>query len=763
MNSKLLKPIIIILLLLPAFNLPGLIPQPHPQEQKENQIRTREYPPAQRFIVKKAVSKIKIDGILNEEAWKHPEKIKILYEWMPGDNIPAPVESECLVTFDKSRLYIAFRCFDPEPQKIRAHLMDRDAIDTFIQDDYVSFVIDTFNDERRSFQFRVNALGVQADAIFSELEGYEDFSWDTIWKSAGRITDSGYVVEIAIPFNQLRFPGDKGIQTWGFEANRSYPRSVRHRLSSHVRDRNKSCILCQLNKITGFEGISAGKNIELAPTLTSVRTDEREDFPGGDMDAGKIDVEPGITVRWGITPNLILNAAANPDFSQVEADVAQLEVNTRFALRYPEKRPFFLEGADFFLTPVEAVFTRTVYDPAWGAKMSGKLGKNALGFFATQDRYNNLIFPSNQGSALTSLEQDVLAGVFRYRRDVGKGSTLGLLYTGRVGDDYYNHVAGVDGFFRLSGTKTVSVQYLHSQTDYPDPVAQTFGQDDNSFAGNALYALFRHYGRNMIYSLEYQDLSTGFRADSGFIPRVDTRRVMAMIHPVIWGKKGRWFERIGLRVMGTNITDHHNTLTDQDLEFAGSINLALQTYVFSAFHFQKERFNNITYDKNLAEIYLEMKPVGGLRYVIYTSYGDSIDYYNSRLARSLLVNPFIEFGVGRHLNVNISHVFERLSLEGKKIYTANLLQTKLIYNFNVRSFARAIIQYTDINRDPDLYAAPVEPETRTLLTQFLFSYKINPQTVLFIGYSDNHLGFRGLDITRTDRTFFLKLGYALVL
>lgn len=728
------------------------------QEKKEEKV----FPPARKYTVVEAVSKIKIDGVLDEDAWKHPEPIKILYEWMPGDNIPAVVESECLVTFDKSKLYIAFKCFDPEPGKIRAHLMDRDSTDTLIQDDHISFMLDTFNDERRAFQFRVNPLGVQADAIFSELERGEDFSWDAIWKSAGKITDFGYVVEIAIPFNQLRFPKEKGVQTWGFEANRSYPRSVRHRMSSHITDRNKSCQLCQFNKLTGFAGISPGKNIEITPTVTVMRTDKRNDFPGGNMDAGKIDIEPGITGRWGITPGLMLNATVNPDFSQVEADVAQLEVNIRFALRYPEKRPFFLEGADFFLTPMEAVFTRTVYDPVWGAKLSGKSGKNAIGFFATQDRYNNLVFPSNQGSQLTSLEEDVLGGVFRYRRDVGKGSTLGALYTGRVGDDYYNHVAGMDGFFRLSGTKTVNVQYLRSQTDYPDSVALSFNQEAESFGGHALFADFQHRSRNMYYHVIYEDLSTGFRADSGFIPRVDFRRIIALIHPIIWGKEGGWFDRIGLRVRGTNVTDRHNNLTDRSLEFAGSINLSLQTYLYSSFNLLEEFFNGVAYDKKQLEFYMEMKPVGGLSYNIYGSYGDGIDYANSRLARSLLLNPAIEFGIGKHLNVNVNHIFERLSLEGEKIYTANLLQAKLIYNVNVRTFTRLIVQYTDIHRNPGLYVGAVEPETKALFTQFLFSYKLNPQTVLFIGYSDNHLGFRGIDITRTDRTFFLKLGYAFV-
>jgi len=347
-------------------------------------------------------TKIKVDGVLDEEAWSKAEVIKLPYEWLPGDNIPAPVDTDCMLTYDESHLYIGFRCYDPEPKKIRAHLMDRDATDSLIQDDHINIMIDAFNDERRSFQFRVNPLGVQADANFSELEGYEDFSWDAIWASAGKISDWGYAIEIGIPFNQLRFPKTKEKQIWGFSAERSWPRSVRHRMTSHVRNRNISCILCQFNKISGLEKISPGRNLEFDPTLTANRTDTMppQNFPGGALESGKAKAEPGITAKWGITPNLILNATANPDFSQVEADVAQLDVNTRFALYYPEKRLFFLEGGDFFLTPIQAVFTRTVADPLWGTKLTGKIGRSALGFFATQDRINNLIFPSNQGVAL---------------------------------------------------------------------------------------------------------------------------------------------------------------------------------------------------------------------------------------------------------------------------------------------------------------------------------------------------------------------------
>ncbi len=496
-------------------------------------------PAAPALEVRPTAAPVRVDGVLDEAVWASAARMDILYEWLRERTSPAPVKSQCFITYDPSTLYIAFRCDDPEPSGIRAHLMDRDAIETFIQDDHVSFMLDTFNDERRAFQFRINPLGVQADAVFSELDGFEDFSWDAIWESAGTITDTGYIVEVAIPFNQLRFPRGGAALTWGFEADRSYPRSARHRLSTHRRDRNLTCLICQFDTIRGFEGISPGRNVQLTPTLTMDRTDRREDFPSGPLENGRVRLDPGLTARWGITPNLMLNATANPDFSQVEADAAQLDVNTRFALYYPEKRPFFLEGADFFLTPVQAVFTRTVADPLWGGKVTGKSGRSAVGFFAANDRINNLIFPSNQGSADASLDDNVTGGVFRYRHDVGRGSTLGALYAGRVGNGYHNHVAGVDGFLRLGPSDSITFQGLRSQTMYPDALAVDFGQKRGDFGGNALLAHYQHLTRNWGLFALYQDMDPGFRADSGFVPRVDYRTVDLEVDRWVYGLRGR--------------------------------------------------------------------------------------------------------------------------------------------------------------------------------------------------------------------------------
>ncbi len=742
------------LLALACAPLAAQAPAPDPAPEKPAvQIR--------RFEVTRATSPIKVDGVLDDEAWASALVVDLPFEWFPGDNIPPKVKTDALVTFDDEKLYVAFRCEDPDPSSIRAKLMDRDIIAAFIQDDHVGINIDTFNDERRALQFRANPLGVQVDATYSEIDAAEDFSWDSIWASEGRITDTGYVVEMAIPFRQLRFPRTEGPQTWGFEAFRNYPRNVRYRISSKHTDRAKDCTLCQENKVSGFQGIAPGRNLEITPTVTAARTDSLDAFPDGEMVKGDEDIDPGLSVRWGVTPNTTINAAVNPDFSQVEADAAQLEVNTRFALFYPEKRPFFLEGADLYLTPLQAVFTRTVADPDWGAKVSTKEGKNALGVFVADDDVNNIVIPSNQGSVRAFLDQSVTSGVARYRRDIGQYSTVGVLYTGREGDDYHNRVAGLDGFFRFTPSDTVRVQYLSSQTLYPNDVAIAFRQDRDEFDGDGFHAQYDHFARNWKGFVSYQDLDPRFRADSGFIPRVDVKTATTQGERYFYGTKEDWYARMSLGAKALRTEDHTGRLTDEVMEIFGTINGPYQSLMELYLDKNKTFYNGRTFDLNQQFFFFQMNPSGSVRLRLQGQVGDQIDFTNTREGDLLYFVPGIQLR-GRHVSVQLDHAYQTLDVQGGQLFEANLTQMRLIYQFNVRTFIRAIAQYQDLQRNPSLYLRPVRASQTDFFGQFLFSYKLNPQTVLFAGYTDTRLGFQNVDLTPTDRSFFLKLGYALL-
>lgn len=724
-------------------------------------------PPAPAYTIERSSGSINVDGVLNEADWARAKRIPLSWETTPGDNVPALVDTECRMLYDTVTLYFGCVASDPEPDQIRAHLAERDDRARTIQDDHIVFLLDPFNDERRGFEFRVNSLGVQMDAILSRAEGIEDFSWNAVWHSEVRRTDSGYVVEVGIPFSSLRFPRTTGVQTWGLIIDRSYPRSVRRRMRSAPLDRNTTCLLCHANKITGFMGIEPGSAVEFVPTLTASRSQRREPFPTGDLvadpqtDLADIDPDIGLDVRWGVTTALSLNATLNPDFSQVEADVAQLAENRRFALFFPETRPFFLEGADFFLTPLQAVFTRSVVDPDAGVKLTGKEGANAVGFFAARDASTNFIFPSNQGSAATVLGQEAYNGVARFRRDVGPASNVGVLFTGRYGTDYQNQVVGADAFHRLTPSNAVRLQLLRSSTDYPDQLANDFGQPTTAFGDWALSAAFDHFSRDWVASVSFQDLGSDFRADAGFIPRVDTRILDGSVGRVFTGTADDWYTRIQTTALYQRTEDHQGTLTDQRFGAEFRYQGPSQSTVVVSPTRRKLLFRGVTHDLNRLEGNFEVRPSGSVTFGSIFRTGDFVDFRNNRRSFGLVLTPTTSFYLGSQLATTLALTHQRLRYEGNPVFTANLVQIRTLYHFNVRSFVRAILQYRIIERVAAQYVDPVVPQSEQLFTQFLFSYKVTPQTAFFLGYTDGQEGTDTFGLTTRSRTLFLKLGYAI--
>ncbi|MGH7563998.1 MAG: DUF5916 domain-containing protein [Gemmatimonadota bacterium] len=717
----------------------------------------RDLPQAPSYEVRQAGSPLDVDGVLDEPAWVSADPIPLDWEWSPGDNVEPPVESVCRITFDDANLYIGCLARDPDPDAIRAYLTDRDQGFVF---DQFTFLIDPFHDQRRAFEFRVTALGVQADAILSPNEGIEDFSWDAIWDSAARITGEGYVVEAGIPFKSLRFPRTEAVQTWGFILERSYPRTNRHRMTSGPRDRDNNCLLCQANEITGFRGIAPGIDLQLTPTLTAARTDRREDLPDGDLEFDDGDAEAGLTASWGITPSLSLGATLNPDFSQVEADAAQLEVNQRFALFFPEKRPFFLEGADFFQVPGDLVFTRTVANPDVGLKVTGKEGPHAVGAFATLDRLNNLIFPGSQESEQTSLDQDVTGVVARYRQDVGEASTLGAAYTGREAEGYHNRLVAADGFLRLTPTQSASFLVAGTTTDYPDSVAVEFDQNPRSFEGLGYVVEYDYESRDWNTSVDWTDVGDDFRADFGFVPQVGFRGPEVDIARVFWSDGGGWFNRISLGAEVAWQEDQDGDLLERRYELALNYDGPLQSSLRAWTEWSRVAFAGRLFDLVQPRLSLEVRPTGWLGLDLFASGGHEIDFDNVRRADEIFLNPSVDLRIGRPLEISLDHTYQRLSLDDERILTANLTELRALYHFNVRTFVRAIVQLRDNDFNPAMFAEEIEPEEQRVFSQLLFSYKLNPQTVIFVGYSDNYQGTSEFDLTQSDRTFFFKVGYA---
>jgi hypothetical protein len=719
--------------------------------------------PRPTFRVQPAAGEIVIDGSLSERAWSGPPTFTLDYETNPGDNVPPPVETEVWITHDEGRLYVGIRAHDPHPERIRARLRDRD---NAFQDDFVGVVLDTFDDQRRAFEFFVNPLGVQMDLIQDDVTGSEDASWDTVWDSAGRLTPQGYEVEMAIPFSSLRFPPRDGEQTWGLDALRVWPRDQRHRIGLNPLPRGTNCYLCHGAKITGLAGISPGRNVELAPTVTGVDVSSRSD-PSQPFDRDS-EAQAGLTARWGITPGTTLGATINPDFSQVEADAAQLDVNTQFALFFPEKRPFFLEGADLFDTRINAVHTRTIAAPEWGLKVTGKSGRHAYGAIVAEDSRTNLLIPGSQSSSLHFLDDDNVSSILRYRRDLAGSSALGGLFTSREGGGYFNRVAGVDGLFRWGEGTTLRVEALGSQTEYPLGLGSGpgLGLPGETLEGAAIRAAYRRQRRGGTAYVQYEDVSPDFRADLGFVPRADFRTGFGMAEKYWYSDDGeRWWSRLTVGVEST-LTDDH-----------GGEPLQRQVSPFAWFRGPRQSFGHIyvglgsswfegqEFDRNFVILSGEVQATRSVFLGFNSRIGEEIDFANARQGDLLRLRPSARFDLGRHLRLSLAHSFESLDVEGGRLYAANLSEMRATYQLNVRTFVRLVTQYSDLAREPALYRFPVRRQSTDLFNQLLFSYKLSPQTVLFAGYSDAYLGAEpGLAaLDRSNRTLFVKIGYALVL
>ncbi|HUP64588.1 MAG TPA: DUF5916 domain-containing protein [Thermoanaerobaculia bacterium] len=715
------------------------------------------------YRIEPTTEAIKIDGVLDEAVWQTAQPMEFDAETNPGENIPPPVRTIGYMTFDSNNLYVAFRAYDPDPSAIRAHLSDRD---NAFSDDFIGVVLDTFNDQRRAFEFFVNPLGVQMDLIQDDVNRNEDASWDAIWTSAGRITPEGYIVEMAIPFTSLRFPSSDSEQTWGVDMVRIYPRSVRHRIGLQGQDRNRNCYLCQSSRVTGFRGISPGRDIELDPTLTAQQTSVRTSFPNGRLDSGDTDIEAGLTARWGITPNLTLNAAINPDFSQIEADAVQLDINTQFTLFFNEKRPFFLEGSDFFQGPLQAVYTRTVADPEFGLKLTGRLGDSTIGAYIARDAVTNLILPGPEGSASTSLDLKNTSSVFRYRYNVGETSSVGAILTSRDATDYSNLVYGIDGNFRVTPKDTISGQILGSNTEYPSFLNAAQGKPEGGFDDLAGMIRYRHNSRNWFWGATYEDIGTDFRADSGFIPQVGYRLGNAVVEYNGWGEQGKtWYTRWFVGGDYDRAEKQDGELLEEELEGWAGVSGPMQSFALIVVGDRDRRFNDITFDEQFFHWHGEFRPLADLFVYFRGTFADQIDFANTRPGERFVVGGGVRWNIGLRTRIDIDRTYEDLDVAGGRLFAADVTALKAIYHFNIRTFARVILQHTDITRTPTLYLhQTVSPHSERLFPQLLFSYTLNPQTVFFAGYSGTALGgsFEGIDtgLTEADRTFFMKIGYA---
>jgi hypothetical protein len=482
---------------------------------------------------------VHVDGRLDEPAWASAAVLTGFTQSTPAEGIPARERTEVRVFYTPRELFIGIRAYATDPSTIRSTIAERDQITS---DDHVRILLDTFHDRRRAFALFVNPLGIQQDGTFSDgsFNGYS-FSPDFVFDSRGRLTGDGYEVEIRIPLRSLKFPAG-ATQTWGLNVIRVIP-ALGAEESWAPRSRNRPAELASSGVLSGIQGLRPGRLIEVNPAFTARRegTTDEDGFRRGSTEP-----DVGVDLKYGITSELTLDATINPDFSTVEADADQITVNERFALSLKEKRPFFLEGADLFSTPEALVYTRSIVAPAAGARVTGKVGAMNLAWLAAVDD------APRENPARYAPEPDrAWFQIGRLRRDVGRGSTVGLLATSRVVGGAFNHVAAADARFRFGRFYMLGGQVGGSWTRAwgPDEAGTDSAGAPGARVPVALDERAAHIAqvyldrtaRRWGYLVTLRDVPADFVTETGFVRRTG-------ITDLSGGNRVSWYGAPGARV-----------------------------------------------------------------------------------------------------------------------------------------------------------------------------------------------------------------------
>lgn len=674
----------------------------------------------------------------------------------PGDGQPVTKTTTAYLSYDDRNLYVVFVCRD-DPEKIRAHVSRREDI---ANDDAVSITLDTFHDLRRAYTFVVNPLGVQLDGIITE--GQEtDYSFDTVWESDGRVTSEGYTVRIAIPFKSLRFSGEQ-LQTWGIALGRSIIRNNEQSYWPYITDRVQGFVR-QMATAQGFQQISPGRNIELRPygAFTFSRSPNSDPTQPG-MYQTRNEFRAGVDAKIVLRDALALDLTVNPDFSQVESDEPQVIINQRFEVFFPEKRPFFIENAGFFQTPGTLFFSRRIAEPQFGARLTGKIGRWALGGLLIDDRAAGKVDPTGPQSSRA------LIGVARIQREFAEQSSVGFLATSRDYRDSSNRVFAVDGRLQLNPNWSLSAQAARSQT-------RNLG--GSHATGSAYVAELSGSGRNFNYGLTYSDRSPNFRADLGFVPRVDIRQVEQFANY-------RWRPESGVVSFGPAgymllNWDRQGRLQDWYADAGFGVQMKRQTFIDVNRAEAYELFEGHGFRTHQTNVSFVSDPLEWFGFSASYGSGSSINYSP---ATGLL--PFEADSSGGNVSFTLrptsrasfyqSYIYRHLATRNDSILGApartsifnnHILRSKINYQFTRKLSLRFILDYDAVL--PNLSLVALDHQKR-LTPDILLTYLVNPGTAVYVGYTDRYENLQlapgtftraGSPRTPTDRQFFVKMSY----
>lgn len=684
----------------------------------------------------------RLDGILDDAAWRQAVAIRTFVQQNPRDGEPATEQTEVWLGYDNSRLYVGVHVHYADPSIMRANLAERDNTD---DDDIVSVYLDPFLDQQRGYKFSVNGYGVQADAIVSAQgdqpwqDGNEDESWDALFDSRGRVVDDGWVAEMAIPFKSFRYPARPGAEhRWGLQLRRTIEAKDEQDVWAPV-SRDIQGFLAQMGVLCGLRDLSTSRNLELLPTLAAVRFESRDNNGRLNSESG-IDPSAGLNLKYGVSSNLTLDFALNPDFSQIEADRPQITLNQRFPIFYDEKRPFFLEGNEIFSTQTNLVHTRTLVDPFFGAKLTGKIGRTTIGVMATDDvaagRRDDPTDPASGRTAKTVIG--------RVRYDLYAESFLGGIVTDREFLASASRVAGFDGRFRLGDTQRLS--FMISKSEFRNEAGERE-------SGEAIDVDFRHTGRGLRYGVSHISRSPGFKTDLGFIRRNDMVETQGDVSYRFWpqGIVIGW----GPGVEYLRNYDYAGILQDESASLDVNINFARNISARAELERTMERFRGVDFFMTKGSAQLDLDYSRNFSAEVEGEWGDGLRYSGSPFVGrifeggveiTLRPSPRLETG----LSLEVSRLTDpRTDL---KVVDQNIYRTRTTYQFSDRLFLRSILEYdTGLDRFGN---------------NLLLTYRINSGTVAFAGYDDRfeRSSFLaqpiGVDrVQRANRSVFLKIAY----
>lgn len=736
---------------------------------------------------------VEIDGRLDDAAWADAAMLMNFSQYDPVEGVAATQRTEAMVFLTEDALFVGVRAFDDEPGGVRASITERDEV--VRKDDYIRVVLDTFNDKRRGFVFVVNPYGIQQDGVWFEgRQGRRgggfgppiDWNPDLIWESHGRIEEWGYAVEMKIPLKSIRFPS-ASLQDWGFQVVRRIERNGYESSWAPISG-NQVSQLAQAGQLSALRDLDPGVFLEFNPVMTSSITGEFDSELGA-LNRGSRADDFGLNLTYGVTSNLTLDGTVNPDFSQVEADAGQIAVNERFALFFPEKRPFFLQGTEIFNMPKQLVYTRSVANPIAGTKLTGKMGSLGVGYLGAVDEVND--------------STNTWVNLVRLRRDVGAGSNVGLVYTDRTqSSSLYNRVLGGDARVLLGGRYALTLL----------GAASTTGEGiDDSFSGGMWSARFERTGRGFAFNAEIEDVSPEFDAGSGFIRRVGDLVWNSRLSYNFYGARGALIERWGPS-FETRAGWSHNDFWSGNSWEEGQIQVGMSasfrgnltifgTLFREGFDIDSDRYDGLfrTDDQGghyaFAPDQTRFQGMNGFRMFLFgstwsrlrfrgsTEWKDTPIFYRSlgvpvERAKAWSGDLNLTMYPTNSLEIEAGARHQRLSrAESGDLYSsATLPRVSAQYQLTRSLFMRVIGEYAAQSTK-----ALLAPNGQTLARcsdgdcdvldgsdandmyfEALLSYEPTPGTVFFAGYSremDELAAFEFRDLTTRRDGFFMKLSY----